>query len=296
MKKIVVTGCTGFIGSYCLDLLKKKNYDIYAITIEKRAREDKVHWIELDLFNFPEVKNFLNSVQADLLLHLAWITTPGIFYESPLNENWYEASRYLVDSFLTSGGQKVAIAGSCAEYDWNTKTLDEESIPLPQSLYGKTKVKLYSEVKKLSFKKNSQLIWGRIFNVYGPGEPQQKIIPLLINAALANKKIDCETKKDVRDFIYVKDVANIFVHLLERDFNGIINVSTGKGTSIEEIAKIIEQKLTVSSICNFKKDNSKYPQVIGFSEKLKNLKYNFLYDLPQGLEETIRWWRGKIQS
>ena len=194
------------------------------------------------------------------------------------------------------GGGKIVVAGSSAEYDWNKKEMIEEEDSIPVSLYGTSKLALYNEVKKLCGRKKADLAWGRIFNVFGPKEHPDKIIPRIVRAALSNKKIQCLAKNDIRDFIYVKEVANIFLMLLESDFNGIINIATGKGHSIKEIADLIEQKLNVLSVCDFKQNVSRFPMVAGNTKKLDRLHYRFIYDLDQSIEETIRWWRDEVNN
>jgi nucleoside-diphosphate-sugar epimerase len=296
MKKIIVTGATGFVGSHCLDLLKNKNYQVFAISKSKRQDLDNIKWIEADLFNFLEIDSVMKKTQGDTLLHLAWITTPGVFYESLENNLWVESSLNLIEAFLAQGGKKIVIAGSCAEYDWNKKEMMEDEEVSPSSLYGKSKLLLYKEVKKRCQRTNADLAWGRIFNVFGPKEHPAKIIPLIIRAALSNKKIQCLAKDDIRDFIYVKEVANIFLTLMESDFNGIINIATGKGSSIKDLASLIEQRLSVSNICDFKQNFSVFPEVVGNTKNLEKLNYRFKFNLDYSIDETIRWWRDEGRS
>ena len=293
MRKIVVTGGSGFIGKHSLDVLKQKDFDIYAISRTSIINDDRIKWITLDLFNKSEVDSFFKEIRPDILLHLAWITTPGEFYDSEVNNQWLEASTELIDSFIKFGGKKILAAGSSAEYNWKKNNFSEDSILDPISLYGKTKLQLYKDIKKRSETKDIDFIWGRIFNVFGTGENKKKIIPLLINAALKKNQISCLSKHDLRDFIHVKDVANLFVFLLENNFNGSINLATGKGTSILEIVKLIEKKLMISNSCTFKQNYSKYPFVVGDNSKLKKMGYNFLFDLEKGLEEAIKWWKSE---
>lgn len=295
MQRLIITGASGFIGHHCLDLLCQNNeYEVFAISRSKEKDSGNVKWINADLFNHDEINYIMKDIKGDKLLHLAWITTPGVFYEAEENSAWVESSLNLTQAFLVNGGKKVVVAGSCAEYDWNTnKLLQEEENSRPTSFYGRSKGLLYSEMQKLCHQTNTDLSWGRVFNVFGPKEHPDKIIPLIIRAALNNRKIQCLAKDDIRDFIYVKDVANILVTFLEKNITGIVNIATGIGTSISEIAKLIELKLSVSNICDFKQNVSKFPTVVGSTIKLKDLKYKFLFDLDRSIEETIKWWQDK---
>lgn len=291
MKKVIVTGAAGFVGSYCVEILKDKNYQVFALSRASREEDrDNIKWITADLFNFQELNSIIEEIKGDLLLHLAWITTPGVFYESEENHIWVKSSLNLIENFLLNGGKRVVVAGSCAEYDWNKKKFLEEDSCYPASLYGRSKLHLFNQLRDICAKYNASFAWGRIFNVFGPKEPPEKIISLIVKAAIEKRKIQCLAKDDVRDFIYIKDVANIFVKLLEESFDGIINIATGKGHSIDDIAKMVGQKLNISNFCDFKQKNSKFPEVVGDIKNLHKLKYRFLFDINKGLDETIRWW------
>lgn len=294
MKKLIITGAAGFIGYHCLEILKNKNYEVFAISRRERISSGNIKWIKANLFNFEETKSLIKEINADLILHLSWITTPGIFYESEENHMWVNSSLNLLKAFLENGGKRVVVAGSCAEYDWNKKEMLEDVGSNPSSLYGNSKLLLYNEVKNLSLNNQANLAWGRIFNVFGPKEPSEKLVSFLIRAALLKNKIQCIAKDDIRDFIYVKEVANIFIFLLENTFDGIINIATGTGLSVNQIVKLIEKKLNVSNICDFKQNVSKFPYVVGNTKNLQTLNYRYLFDLEQSIEETIKWWRDEI--
>src|SRR5579862_9330145 len=120
MSTVLVTGATGFIGQKCLTGLDGKYEEIHAVCrgIPKPSG-GSVHWHSTDLFDESRVSQLVREVRPTHLLHLAWITNPGEYWNSVENARWLLASAHLVHQFALQGGKRIAVAGSCAEYDWS---------------------------------------------------------------------------------------------------------------------------------------------------------------------------------
>src|SRR6267143_4821300 len=121
MKRILLTGATGFIGRQCVPLLVARGYQVHAVSSKPiKDNRDSVRWHQADLFDPLAVKALIGSTKPTHLLHLAWCTEPGKYWNSLENLQWVQASLGLLQEFVDNDGQRVVVAGTCAEYDWGT--------------------------------------------------------------------------------------------------------------------------------------------------------------------------------
>lgn len=105
MKRVLLTGASGFIGRHCLGPLLKRNYEIHAVDIhavEKTSPE--ISWHSGDLLNANQVKLVIDKVKPTHLLHFAWFTKYGEYWSSLYNLQWVQASIELVQQFWKYGG------------------------------------------------------------------------------------------------------------------------------------------------------------------------------------------------
>lgn len=299
MKKVLVTGARGFIGSHTLPLLKKKGFEIFAVTSKKNhVQNDDIDWIHLDLFNQQQTRDVLSQIRPEYLLHLAWDTTHGKFWNSVENASWVAASIHLLEVFSLSGGKRVVIAGSCAEYDWNNSPCVVGQTPLkPNSFYGQCKNALHSILEPWAKAVGLTLLWGRIFHLFGPGEHRNRFIPSIILGLLNNCEIPCSHGNQIRDFLYVKDVANAFVELLDNQASGAFNVGSGIKISLKELANKISlffprNRHNLLQFGKLPASSSDPLELVPDIKPLKNaLGWHPNFSLEEALEETIEWWK-----
>src|SRR5262245_25682090 len=131
MEKVLITGATGFLGRHCLAPLLARSAEVHAAARSAAARPDsRVHAHSIDLLDNDQVSAMLAEIRPTQLLHLAWITTPGVYWTSPENPRWVAAGENLMRVFAANGGRRAVFAGSCAEYDWNCGPCRETTTPL----------------------------------------------------------------------------------------------------------------------------------------------------------------------
>src|SRR5690349_15031042 len=133
--RVLLTGANGFIGRRIAQRLTERGHGVVGLTrsTERLASDASAEWISGDLLNAAESKRIVDGASADVLVHLAWITEPGVFWHSPENERWLDASRGLIGRFVDAGGKRVVVAGTCAEYAWSDEPLSEATSPLEPS-------------------------------------------------------------------------------------------------------------------------------------------------------------------
>ncbi len=236
-KKVFIVGCSGAIGSRLTLLLLKNNFIVHGVRGSKQCTiKDINHFCyKMDLLN-PNLSLNLLEFKPDIMVHAAWITTPGVFWESSINNDWVSASKRIIQEFKASGGKYLVVTSTCAEYSWDTlNPLSENSKASPQSNYGKSKLALLKWVREYDI----PFLWTRIFFKFGLNEPSGRLIPSLIDSFLAGKEFEVQNWHDVRDFIYIKDVVNILNILIYKEQLGIINIGTGYSTDIRSVAQIV---------------------------------------------------------
>ena len=153
---------------------------------------------------------------------------------------------------------------------------------------GLYKTKLYLDIKNFlnNFDKNINLIWLRLFYLYGYGQNDKSLIPYLIkNSRAIPKKINM-----VLDYIHVDDVANLIPKIIKsKNISGIFNVANGEGLSILTIYKLIVRNL--KRACNID-SNTKFKKnmymVADISKTIKNFNWKPKINFNKGLKKTIK--------
>jgi len=297
--KVIVTGASGFIGNHVLKQLQQKDFSVHAISRNPQKSIEGITWHSLDLFDSDAVTSFLKSTQASHLLHLAWDVTHGAYWNSVENFHWVKASLHLLTKFRELGGMRAVVAGTCAEYDWGYGYLREVTTPLnPNSPYGVCKASLYHMLTSYSQQTELSFAWGRIFFTFGLYEHPSRVIPYVIQSLMAGKTAELSSGDQIRDFMYVKDVAAAFASLLTHDLQGSINISSANPIRLKQMALSIADKLNKPDKLLFGAcESDKYPLVVGDNKRLRD-ELNFLptYSIDEALDETIEWWQQRMRS
>jgi len=227
---VLVTGAGGFIGSRLTGLLAAAGHEVVGVRRE-----------HADLLVDPT--GVLPEVTPDVLVHLAWITEHGAFWEAPENEDWVAASLALLRAFAERGGRRAVVAGTCAEYDWTTGAaqLTEDAPIVPATAYGAAKARLHEAASALCAEAGLELAWGRIFFPYGPGEAPGRLVASVARALLAGEPAPTTDGMQVRDLIHVDDVAGAFAALVDAPVVGAVNVGTGVGVRIRDVVELVAQ-------------------------------------------------------
>lgn len=252
-KRILVTGASGFIGQHCLPRLVALGFEVHAIGRSIRPSIPGIHFHSVDIFDHGALRLKLQEIRATHLLHCAWIATPGVFWKSPENIDWLTATIHLVKQFGEMGGQRALGIGSCAEYDWSGSGMYSENVSalLPGTVYGKCKLAASQAFAALAELFDFSFAWGRLFFPYGVGEPSNKFISAVMRGLIKGEVVACSHGRQVRDFLYIEDVADAIVALLVSEGQGVYNIASGKPTSLREIVNEITFKIGGQELVQF---------------------------------------------
>jgi nucleoside-diphosphate-sugar epimerase len=282
MKRVLVTGASGFIGSHCVPLLAEAGYEVHGVVPEGVGpNASGVTWHAADLLEPDQVHRLLADVSPTHLLHLAWLVAPGEYWKSTENLRWLQSSLDLAREFADAGGERSVMAGTCAEYAQSAEPLVEGVTPLrPMTLYGACKSALHAATDAYFAERGVSSAWGHIFYLYGPGEHPNRLVPSVIRALTEGKTFVCQHPNDIRDFLHVDDVASAFVALLGSAIEGAVNIASGEPTTVGSLVNIVAVGLgQVASVVVG--SASRLRDEIGWVPKLGN---------DTGIAATIAWW------
>ena len=298
MKRVLLTGASGFIGSHCLPLLVERGFEVHAVVPEGvESAASAAHWHVADLLDPHQVEGLLERVRPTHLLHLAWFVAPGEYWRSAENMRWLEAGLVLAKSFADTGGRRSVMAGTCAEYASSTEALIEHVTPIrPTTLYGACKAALHLASAAYFGECEISHAWGHVFYLYGPRENASRLVPSAIRALSAGERFVCHHPHDVRDFLHVEDVAGAFVALLGSEVEGDVNIASGEPVTVETLLETVAETIGRPQLVACEPTASERSVVVGDSGRLRReVGYVPRFDQTEGVEATVRWWREQSQ-
>jgi len=296
-RRVLLTGATGFVGSHCIEPLRRRGFDVVATHHGRAPRSvDGVTWQSVDLLDAAAVQRLIDEVKPTHLLHLAWYVEPGKMIASPANLDWSQASLGLLRLFHAAGGERCVIGGSCYEYDWRYGYCNEQLTPLrPDTLYGAAKLGLCETLLGYAAATGLSAAWGRMFFLYGPNENPRRLVPSVILSLLKGDPALSSHGRQVRDYMHVQDAANGMVALLDSQAHGAYNVASGQASTIVSIVELLgeltdrRELLRIGAIPARANDA---PLVVGDpAAALREFGWAASIALRDGLASTIDWWR-----
>jgi nucleoside-diphosphate-sugar epimerase len=300
VKRVLVTGATGFIGRQVLAPLVARGFDVHAVSREGAAAQG-VTGHAVDLLQPTEIVRLLGDVRPTHLLHFAWYAVPGDYWTSPENVRWVEASLSLVRRFAELDGERVVLAGTCAEYDWAHGFCSETVTPLsPSTLYGASKDALRRVVEAYSPQTGLSTAWGRIFFLYGPHERPERLVSSVARSLVNGQPAAATHGRQIRDFLHVADVGDAFAALLDSDVSGPVNVGSGEARTIAEVVFALGQaagRPDLVRLGEIPAPANDPPVLLADVRRLRDeVGWTPTRTLEQGLRETLEWWQRSLRA
>jgi nucleoside-diphosphate-sugar epimerase len=290
--KILLTGPTGFIGSAFARLALTRGHKVAGLAVPGEALpcdlEGGVTWLRGTLAAAPwrEIAAFA----PDLCVHAAWITSPGVYLESPENERFRDWSLAFVRQLHDLGVAHVIGLGTCVEYAIGAEPLNEECSPVkPTTAYARCKDQLRRALEEQARADRFGFCWTRVFYPYGPGEHPSRLCSSLIAKLRRREKVILKTPDSIKDFIYIDDLAEALLTVVNKRFRGTINLGTGQGTTILQMAGFIGQCLGRTDLVRVapKPEPDPFPYVVADPTLLKSLGWRQRVPWQEGLKRML---------
>jgi len=318
MKKILVTGSDGFIGSHLTEELVKAGYQVKAFVYYNSFNT----WGWLDTLPSDVMKN-IEIFQGDVrdpngvkeamketaaVFHLAALIAIPFSYHSPdtyVDTN-IKGTLNILQAAREQDLERVLVTSTSEVYGTAQYVPMDEKHPFQgQSPYSATKIG--ADRLAESFYRSFQLPVSivRPFNTFGPRQSARAVIPTIITQLLAGKeKIHLGSLTPTRDFNYVKDTVNGFIKIYEseRTIGEEINIATQHEISIGELAEELIRQINPNAkiVCDeerLRPEKSEVNRLLGSNKKIKELTdWKPVYSFEEGLSETISFFKDNMDK
>jgi UDP-glucose 4-epimerase len=251
MKRILITGGAGFIGSALVPELSSKGYDVYVLdnlSFGKRELIDIAQdkFILADITNRTQIQEIMMSVKPHWVIHLA-----AIHFIPYCNQNPYESANINIQGTINILDaakkvdclEKVLFASTAAVYPILDTPIAETATTNPLDIYGLSKLAGERFIKEFYLETHIPSIVCRFFNAFGPRETNAHLIPEIHRQVInGERKIQLGNLDPKRDFIHTSDMSSALRLLLEKFDTGIdtFNIGSGMEYSVREVVKAFE--------------------------------------------------------
>jgi len=183
----------------------------------------------------------IKEFSPEAVIHLAWSGIPDFSAETCF-ENVSSQISFLNELAKLPNLKKILVAGSCKEYGSSLGRCVEGERFLPDGYFSWAKQTLCDYFHVFCRENGVELLWFRIFYVYGLGQRPGSLVPMLIKALRAGEMPEIKNPKASNDFIYIDDVIDGFIKGLECDgARGIFNLGTGHLTSVDDVSRLVRK-------------------------------------------------------
>lgn len=315
--KALVTGADGFIGSHLVEHLIEKGLEVKAFTYYNSFNT----WGWIDTFSKEkqkEIEIFSGDIRdpngvrkamegIDVVFHLAALIAIPFSYHSP--DSYVDTNIKGTLNVLQAArdfGTRVLVTSTSEVYGTAQYVPIDEKHPFQgQSPYSATKIGADRLAESFFRSFNLPVTIVRPFNTYGPRQSARAVIPTIITQLLNGyEEIKLGSLTPTRDFNYVKDTVSGFYEIYKSDktIGEEINIATQKEISIGELAQEIISQINKNAkiICQeerLRPEKSEVNRLLGCNKKILELTdWEPLFNLEQGIKETIKWIQNNLQS
>jgi nucleoside-diphosphate-sugar epimerase len=299
-KKILVIGGTGFIGINFIKKINFKNYDIYSLSRNKPNKLNKiksVKYLYSDISDESRIRKILKGINFNYIVNFGGEINHK--NKSRVYRSHYLGVKNLINFFKKKKIEKFIQIGSSIE-NGNVNSPQKETMinnsNLIKSPYGRAKNLATKELLRINKTSKFQIIIFRLYQVYGPHQYPDRLIPYVIKNCLENRKFPCSEATQLRDFIYVEDVVRLIKNALQKKSLNkyVFNIGSGYPIRVKSVIKKITE-FTKSGKPLYGKIKLRTDESHSIFADINSAKKEFNWspktDLKHGLIKTIKFYK-----
>ena len=280
MKKVLLTGSTGFVGSKVLKALADQDVEIHLVV--RKGKEDKI----------PSQSNITSVISApdlfaekvdwwshhcrgvDVIIHAAWYAEPGKYLQSSLNADCLSGSIELCKGAAAAGVKRFVGIGTCFEYDMTQGILSINTPIKPISPYAAAKAALSIFLNQWLKSVDVEFCWCRLFYLYGDGEDPRRLVPYIRSQLIKGEFAELTSGDQIRDYLDVSIAGRLIAKIATSELTGNVNICSGQPVTVRQLAEKVANEVGRPDLLRFgaRKENLvDPPYVLGVPNFNKSL-------------------------
>ncbi len=290
-KTILITGGTGFLGYNLIKSLNLKHYDVTSLSYRRKSNKDYIKGVKYIFCNIGNFKELKKKIKKKYNFVVNFSGNIDHRKKSETFKVHYSGLKNLIKVIDKKHLKLFIQIGSSLEYGKLKSPQKERIICKPISYYGKAK---YLSSKYVLKKLNKFLIL-RLYQVYGPHQKKDRLIPYVIDCCLKNKKFPCTDGSQIRDFLFVDDLVNLLSKILNKRKirSAVYNVGSGNPLSVKKLINLIVKKVKKGKP-NFGKIKMRKDETADLFPKIEKIKKDFNWrpkvNIFKGIYKTINYY------
>lgn len=307
MKRALVTGGAGFIGHHLCAALARRGVSVCALDNLTTGRREllqgaaeSVEFVQLDVRDAAELARLLRSFAPDVVFHLAGLHFIPDCNRDPLATLQINTvgTAALVEAIRPLPAvRRLVFTSSGAVYAPDSDICRESDPPAPDDVYGETKLFAEQIIGRFARETGVSAMVLRLFNVYGPGETNPHVIPVMLDQALVTDAIALGNLTPRRDYIYVDDVVEALLRSggVDSLSSTVLNIGTGRDHAVSDVVaalgRVIERPLHAVSDPARTRRTDRPRLRADTALAAATLGWTARYDVEAGLRATWQQWR-----
>jgi UDP-glucose 4-epimerase len=309
MKRVIITGGTGFVGANLTRRLLSEDCEIHLLVrpgfstwrIQGVINDVRIHVV--DLQNGEELDATVCQIRPDWVFHLAaygaysWQTDLTRMVQTNIT-----GTINLVEACARTGYEAFINTGSSSEYGFKMAAPSETEWLEPNSQYAVTKASASLYCRYTAQSRNIPLHTIRLYSVYGPYEDPKRLMPSLIREGLAGKLPPLVDPATARDYIYVDDVIEAYLLAATKpnqELGAIYNIGSGTQTALRDVIRTARQTLDIRA----EPEWNTMPQriwdaktwIADIQKAGDELGWHPRFNLQQGFQKMVQWYSDNLE-
>lgn len=277
---VLLTGATGFIGRQVLRTLAERGVRVRVVVRDgKQGQLETLEGFETivstpDLFAENSEWWADTCKEIDTVIHAAWYVEPGKYLQSAKNLDCLTGTLHLAKGAAQAKVRRFIGIGTCFEYDLTEGLLSIETPLRPLTPYAGTKAAAFMALMQWLPLQGVEFAWCRLFYLHGDGEDGQRLVPYLRKKLTAGEPADLSSGKQIRDFLDIREAAQMIVEAALGDEQGAINICSGVAITVRQLAEEIADEYGRRDLLKFgvRPDNLiDPPRVVGVRRRISEL-------------------------